>query len=421
MNKNEVQPSDYGDSDQIHWVNTVFLLLTPVLAAVTVPWYIVQHGVFWQDLLFAATLWITTGLGITVGYHRLLTHRGFSAPAPIRLVAILLGGAAWQNSAISWCSDHRYHHLHVDSNADPYNPKRGFWYSHIGWILVKGRRDRAFKNVPDLWKDPVVRWQHEHYFAASIALNIGVPLAWGLFTGRVGGALIFGALLRVVLVHHFTFAINSFAHIIGTQPWSKTTSARDNWFLSLFTFGEGYHNFHHAFQYDYRNGPAWYNVDPSKWTIWCLAQLKLAKNLKRAPDDVLLRTRFEMQRSRFAQKVESALGETAWNTWLREKEAFAQAARLQHAAWAATADEFKLALQLQVLEAERSVEETLDELEARRQAWVLAKRRKWANQSGDLKREIREIKFALRQAKRDAKAALRDFKYLSDQYTLVMA
>ena len=414
---------------EILWVNTVFLIATPILAAVLVPWYVLNHGVIWQEIAVALALWWMTGLGITVGYHRLFSHRGFKGSWPLRLSGAILGAAAWQNSAIAWCSDHRYHHMHVDTDADPYNVKRGFWYSHLGWILVKGERWGQHNNVPDLWKDPILRWQHKYYFPISIVFNVGVPVLLGLWTGRMGGALLIAGLLRVVVVHHFTFSINSFAHIIGTRPWSTRNTARDNWFLSLFTFGEGYHNFHHAFQYDYRNGPAWYNFDPGKWTIWTLNHIGVTSDLKRTPDDVLLRARFESQRLSFAERVFESDESSAWQVWLSEqserlqarKDALAEALRSQRAALSERADTFQQNLQVQVLEAERSVEEKLDELEVQRQAWVRTKRRRWAAQTQEFRSEMADIKASLREAKRNAKAAIREWKQLSGEYAQAMS
>ncbi len=168
----------------------------------------------------------------------------------MRLVLSWLGAAAAQNSAIAWCSDHRYHHLHTDTHSDPYNAKRGFWYSHMGWIFVKGLRDNAYSNVADLRRDPILAWQHRNYLTIAITANVLFVATAGLLLGNMLGMIILAGLMRLVVVQHMTFLINSVAHIVGKQPWSKATTSKDNWFLSLFTFGEGYHNYHHPFQAD---------------------------------------------------------------------------------------------------------------------------------------------------------------------------
>ena len=274
-------------------LHIVFLVLTPLLVAILVPWWVFVYGITWQEISGMVALWIVSGMGITVGYHRLFAHCSFKVSPFLRWIAAICGGAAWQGSALQWSSGHRYHHNKVDTDLDPYNAKRGFWWSHMGWIMFEGVHGYEFKNVPDLKKDPVCVWQHKYYLPSSIAFNLGIPALLGWWTGNFWGMMLFAGLVRVVLVHHFTFFINSLAHIMGSQPWSEANTSRDNWLISLFTFGEGYHNYHHAFAGDYRNGPKAYNFDPSKWLIWILAKLGLAYDLRRIADDVVLRRQFD--------------------------------------------------------------------------------------------------------------------------------
>ncbi|MEE2751805.1 MAG: fatty acid desaturase, partial [Myxococcota bacterium] len=278
-------------------MNVIFLTLTPLLAVILVPWFCWTQGITWTQVIAATCLWMATGLGITAGYHRLFSHRAYKASAPVRLAFALLGGATWQNSIITWCAAHRYHHRDVDTDKDPYNARRGLVWSHLGWILVTGPRHEMLDNVPDLWKDPICRWQHRYYLPLSIAVNVVLVGLLGWVTGEWLGMILIAGLLRVVLVHHFTFTINSLAHYWGHQRWSSDNSSRDNWLLSFVSFGEGYHNYHHAFQTDYRNGPVWYNWDPSKWLIWLLAHSGLASHLQRTPTDVVLRKRFEERKA----------------------------------------------------------------------------------------------------------------------------
>jgi len=404
------------------WLNTLFLTLTPILALVVTPIYVWHHGVQASEIAALLVLWFLVGQGITAGYHRLFSHRAYRAASPLRAYFAVVGAAAWQNSIISWASDHRTHHKEVDTEEDPYNPKRGFWYSHIGWILVDGQRDPEHRNVADLWADPVCRWQHRYYWIISLAFNITIPTLLGLWTGRLGGMLIFALLLRVVLVHHCTFTINSLAHMWGSRPWSKTNTARDNWFLSLLSFGEGYHNYHHAYQYDYRNGPIWYNYDPSKWLIWSLSHTRLVDSLRRAPDEVLLRRRYDDAKDRLldglARRGELSLEE--WRIFLSERrdEVADRARSIQGAVRDGTAtlaehaELLRHRLRERWLHAEARLESSLTEIKARRQAWLL-KRRKTQNmpQSALNERalvELSEMKRAFRHAKRQARRALRD-------------
>jgi len=281
-------------SPGLHWLNTILLLASLLAAPVLAAFYVAWKGIHWSEIASLLTLWWSTGLGITAGYHRLFAHRAWAAPAPVRLVLAVLGAAAWQTSAIVWAATHRRHHKHVDTEDDPYNAKRGFFFSHMGWAMHKDRPDVAESvrsGVPDLWRDPICVWQHRHYLLISSTFNLGVLLLLGILSGRMLGMLLFAGLLRVVLVHHFTFCINSLAHRVGRQPWSEGSTARDNAALSLLTLGEGYHNYHHAFPTDYRNGVRWYHPDPTKWFIWTLDRLGLAFDLRRSSLDRRVRVR----------------------------------------------------------------------------------------------------------------------------------
>jgi len=278
------------------WSNVVFFVVWTLATAVAVPWYVATRGVTWVELAACAGLWLVTGLSITAGYHRLFSHRSYSASAPVRMLFALFGAAAFESSIITWSAHHRFHHRHVDTENDPYNVRQGFWHSHMGWLLVRGAKHDDLSNVPDLWKDPICAWQHRHWITIAIVVNLAVTIGLGLATGRLLGMFVFALLLRVLVLHHFTWLINSAAHTWGSQPWSKGHTARDNWLLSLLTFGEGYHNYHHTFQADYRNGPFWYNIDVSKWLIWSLSRAGLARSLRRVPVDITLGKRFEQAR-----------------------------------------------------------------------------------------------------------------------------
>ncbi len=390
---------------RIVWTNVAFLVLTPLAAAVAVPWYVATHGVSWVEVAACLGLWVAIGLGVTAGYHRLFTHRAWDAPAPVRALLAVLGAAALENSVIAWAAAHRFHHRNVDTDDDPYNPQKGFFYSHMGWILVEGPKHDDLDNVPDLWKDPVCRWQHEHYLAIAVVANLLMTAGLAFVTGRVLGMFVFALLLRIVLTHHFTFLINSAAHMWGRQPWSSGHSARDNWFLSFLTFGEGYHNYHHTFQSDYRNGALWYNWDPTKWLIWTLSRIGLARRLRRHPVDVRLRRRFEHARSTLDDKLAAA---SATLDGLRARgRARAEAARLavQHAR-----DDAGAALAERLVAAEHACEQALAELSAVRE--------NWQRSVADARRIVgsRSMRRRLRRARRGAEEALREWRRVADAY-----
>ena len=281
----------------INWPATLVLTLTPLLALILIPWYSWNYD-------FSAAAWVSffiifplNGLSITAGYHRLWAHRAYEASWPVRFVLMIFGTMAVQNSILFWSAGHRNHHRFVDDvDLDPYSAKRGFWFSHMGWMLrdyPSGHLD--YKNVPDLKKDKMVMFQHKHYTLLAVLTNFGIPLAIGYMSGDVWGVFLLAGLLRLVISHHFTFFINSWAHISGSQPYTDQNTARDNPVMALFTWGEGYHNFHHIFQYDYRNGVKWWHYDPTKWLIYGMSKLGLARKLRRIPRFIIEKAEVEMK------------------------------------------------------------------------------------------------------------------------------
>ena len=269
----------------INWPGTIVLLGTPIAAMILLPLY-TYHTDFsaaaWISLFFLLAL---SSLGITAGYHRLWAHRTYEASLPVKIVLMIGGTFAIQNSILFWASGHRVHHRHVDDiELDPYSAKKGFWYSHIGWMLrdyPSGSTD--YKNVPDLLNDKMVMFQHNYYIPLVLATNLGIPALIGWAVGDVWGVMLLGGLLRLILSHHVTFFINSLCHMWGKRPYTDENTARDNFVLAILTWGEGYHNYHHIFQYDYRNGVKWWQYDPTKWLIWSLSTMGLTKNLRRIP------------------------------------------------------------------------------------------------------------------------------------------
>ncbi len=213
---------------------------------------------------------------------------------------------ALQNSILHWSSDHRVHHRHVDEDdKDPYSAGKGLWFSHIGWMLreYQSHRYDDYSNCKDLQKDKVVMWQHNHYLPIVLIANFGLTGFLGWLNGDIFSMILLAGVFRLVAVHHVTFFINSLAHFWGSQPYTDTNSARDNGILAFFTFGEGYHNFHHIFEYDYRNGIRWYQFDPTKWLIKGLSFVGLTKNLRTCPEERIEKARAAMQLKRASQKV----------------------------------------------------------------------------------------------------------------------
>ncbi len=288
-----------------HWdlLNTTFLVGTLVAALVLVPLNFRHSLEHWGEWVMFGVMLVSIGLGVTAGYHRLFSHRSYQASWPVRLVLLLLSSAAFQNSVLQWASSHRIHHRHVDGDKDPYNSTRGFWYAH--WLWVMEAEATPIEGVADLEKDPLVRWQHRYYFLIGAAVA-ALPLAVGLLLRDVWGHLVIGVLLRIVVTHHTTFFINSAAHFFGTRPYTDANTARDNAFLAPLTYGEGYHNYHHLFQWDYRNGVRWWQFDPTKWLIFTLACVGLARNLRRVPDAAIRRARLAMEEKKLLKRLDRA-------------------------------------------------------------------------------------------------------------------
>ncbi len=305
----------------IRLTNSIFLTGTALLTITAVPAYIWAYGLDWFQVALFLSLFIATGLSITLGYHRLFSHLSFKAKWPVKLSTLVFGAATFENSALCWSSDHRDHHKHVDHDKDPYNINNGFFHAHIGWIMFKHQPSSNLENVKDLAQDPLVMWQHKNYVAIALIASFVFPTLLGfLWNGWIGalGAFLIGGVARVVAVHHMTFCINSFCHFIGNQPYSTKNSARDSAIMALFTFGEGYHNFHHEFQSDYRNGVKAWQFDPTKWSIWALSKLGLTSDLRRVPEERILRAEINEHQRAITERIDThaiELPESLQNLW----------------------------------------------------------------------------------------------------------
>ncbi len=293
---------------KVDWVNSTFLISTLLIALIGVPVYIVKFGMDWFLGGLFLLYFIATGLSITLGYHRLFSHLSFKAKWPVKVATLIFGAAAFENSALRWSADHRNHHKNVDQNEDPYDINKGFFHAHIGWILFRVNELTSMHWVKDLQKDKLVMWQHRNYVTIAIMAGFVVPTAlgylWNGWVGALGGLLIPGV-ARVVFVHHMTFFINSLCHTIGRRPYSTKCTARDSAIMALFTFGEGYHNYHHEFQHDYRNGVKPWQFDPTKWSIWALSKLGLTSELRTVDREKIMLAELAEKRRQFDAKVES--------------------------------------------------------------------------------------------------------------------
>lgn len=264
--------------------------LVGVVAAVVLLW---GRGISAVDLGLLLGFYVVAGLGITVGFHRLFTHQSFKAPTAVRVALAVAGSLAIQGSVTDWVATHRRHHAYSDRPGDPHSPHvdaeggtmgilRGLWYAHVGWLFAP---DVTVVEAwaPDLLRDrAVVRVARA--FPWLVLASFALPaLLGGLITGTLMGAvtgLIWGGLVRIFLLHHVTWSINSICHVFGTRPFESHDEARNNVAMALLGFGEGWHNAHHAFPASARHGLRWWEFDTSYLVIRSLSLVGLARDIK---------------------------------------------------------------------------------------------------------------------------------------------
>ena len=306
----------------INWPAAIMFTVTTLVTLVAVPWYGLSVGYSLAAWVAYIALTVMTELAITAGYHRLWSHNTYKAHWSLRLYYAIFGAMALQNTVLDWCSGHRTHHRHVDDvDKDPYSAKRGLWFSHMGWMLrnYESSASITFDNVKNLQKDPIVMWQYKHYLPIALGLNIAIPAALGIIFNDFWGMILLAGFLRIVTAHHFTFFINSIVHKWGKQPYTDENTARDNAFFAILTHGEGYHNFHHIFQNDYRNGVRWWQYDPTKWFIVLTSWLGLSTDLKRVSNFKIQRAKVQMQFKRAQAQLSQSAQKELWEEMLEQE------------------------------------------------------------------------------------------------------
>jgi stearoyl-CoA desaturase (delta-9 desaturase) len=302
-----IRGGDIIKAQQKDWVNIIFLTLTPVIGIAGTALYTWKNGIeLWMPIL-TVLMYAAVGISICAGYHRFFSHKSYEASAPVQIFYAVFGALAAQNSILWWSSSHRVHHKYVDRDWDPYNIKRGFWWAHIVWIFYKNdERDTTFANSPDLMANKIVMWQHRWHKVILIAFGFGFPTLVGAAFGDPIAGLLWGGFLRIAIIHHTTFFVNSLAHTLGKPLYNAEVSAKDNWLVALLTLGEGYHSFHHRFPADFRNGIRWYQWDPAKWWIRGLRALGLAHDLRSTPPPQIEAARMRAAILEVEQRVAAA-------------------------------------------------------------------------------------------------------------------
>jgi len=273
-------------SSAVYWENILFLAATHLAGLAAIAYAAFIHFSPWT--LGLAILWLgVCMLSTTGGYHRLFAHRAYRARPALRLFYLLFGAASFQGPALRWASDHRVHHAQTDLDEDPHNIRKGFWWAHIGWLFY--RTPPSTSHSRDLLADSLVRFQDRVYLPLAVLFGFVLPAAIAWSWGDPLGGLLEAGFLRLLVQYHATFAINSVAHTIGRRPYSTSISARDSFVTAFLTLGEGYHNYHHRFPGDYRNGIRFHHFDPTKWWVWSLSKIGLASDLKRASREAIRR------------------------------------------------------------------------------------------------------------------------------------
>ena len=290
---------------KVHWPVFLFITIYHILLIVAIPLYLNSYTPSTGLLVYSGVMMFVSGLGVTAGYHRLMSHCTYKTTRAVEAVLLFFASVATQGSALRWCYDHRMHHSHVDTDEDPYSIKKGFWHAHIIWMFFRTQKI-DMKAVSDLNRSPLIRLQHKYYITCFLVSNFVVIAAAALLFNDWWGAFVWAGLARLFVLHHLTWFINSLAHTWGSQNYSREHSAVDSYLLCLLTFGEGYHNYHHTFPQDFRNGIRWYHFDPTKWLIWSLSKMGLAWNLKRVNDVRIFRQLVQDHAQFLIKKIESS-------------------------------------------------------------------------------------------------------------------
>jgi len=303
---------EFASPRAVRWQRISILLIValPLLGLGAALWWGWGRGVGATDIGLLLGFYVFTGLGITVGFHRLLTHQSFRVPQWVRVLFAVAGSMAIQGSVIDWVATHRRHHAYSDRPGDPHSPHvdfedgvkgllKGLWFAHTGWLFSPEKTvHQAW--APDLLKDKAMVRVNRLFPWLLLATFLLPAVLGGLLTMSFAGALtgfLWGGLVRIFLLHHVTWSINSICHVFGTRPWAAHDESRNNPVMALLGFGEGWHNGHHAFPASARHGLRWWEFDISWIVIRSMQVLRLAKDIK-LPSPAQLQRRTRRARAR---------------------------------------------------------------------------------------------------------------------------
>ena len=306
--RDDVEPVLNETRDRIA---TGIVTAAPILALGLVVWQVWGDFLRWSDVIVFAIMYVATGLGITVGFHRYFTHRSFKTSRPVRATLAVLGSAAIEGPVISWVADHRKHHTFADQEGDPHSPHvdhgvgfrgtfKGLLHAHVGWLFIHTQRGLRRRYARDLIDDPIVNFVDRKFFYWAIgglvaAFLLGWAIGGSLYAGLTG--LLWGGAVRMLVVHHVTFSINSLCHFFGRRRFETDDESRNLLWLAPFSFGESWHNNHHAFPTSAEHGMRKWEIDPSALLIRAMERVGLVWDVVRVD-----RERQERRRALLAEE-----------------------------------------------------------------------------------------------------------------------
>jgi stearoyl-CoA desaturase (Delta-9 desaturase) len=291
-NRNDIQVTTHETLDRSL---TGLITVAPIVMLGVAGWQVWNEYLHWHDLVVFGLMYALTGLGVTVGFHRYFTHRSFETSRPIRGGLAILGSAAIEGPVISWVADHRKHHAFSDEEGDPHSPHvghggglrgtlRGLFHAHMGWLFIHTQRGSKERYAPDLMRDPLIRWVDRTFFVwvlggLALAFLLGMALGGTVMAGLTG--LLWGGAVRMFVLHHVTYSINSLCHVFGRRPFDTGDESRNLAWLTLPSFGEAWHNNHHAFPTSAVHGLGRRQIDLSAAVIGGLERAGLVWNVVR--------------------------------------------------------------------------------------------------------------------------------------------
>jgi len=283
------------ERQSVNWANGIFLIVAHLAAVAALFFW------SWPAVITAVVLyWVAGSLGIGMGFHRLLTHGGYKVPKPVEYFLATCGTLALEGGPVQWVVTHRIHHAHADRAGDPHTPRDGGWWAHVGWILwgTAQNHDRATiaRYAPDLIKDSYYRWLTRFYYIPLLLVGLMLFIVGGW------GVLLWGVFLRLTLALHATWLVNSATHLWGRTRFETSDDSRNSWWVALLTFGEGWHNNHHAHPTSARHGLRWYEIDLNWLGIRALQFVGLAHAIKRVRFNRAAST-WQLVRSRMRPRV----------------------------------------------------------------------------------------------------------------------